>query len=296
MNNGIHKPDLPLRLAFLLLKMFLISPFGVGLMAVGRKYLTPDDNDWVEVTRIPLRLPRLSPVFEGYRLVQISDFHIGTWADRARLLEAVGRVNGLNPDLIAITGDFVTHDPEKYESDLVQILSTLSASDGCVAVLGNHDHWSDPKVVRRISRRSGIVELKNSIYPIRRGSETLSIAGVDDIMEDLDDLPAVVKRLPDDRAAILLAHEPDFADESALGGHFDLQLSGHTHGGQVHFPRIGPVVLPRFGKKYPCGLYNVNGMHLYTNRGLGTAEIQFRYHCPAEISLFELHTQDFDRF
>lgn len=263
-------------------------------MAIGRKYLTPDGENWLEINHLQLRLPRLDPAFQGYRLAQISDLHIGTWADREKLMEAAHQVNALEPDLIVITGDLVTHDPEKHEADLVAVLSALTATDGCLAVLGNHDHWSDRLVVRRILARAGVTELPNSIYSIQREDACLYFAGVDDIMEKLDDLPYVLTQLPTNGAAILLAHEPDFADQSAASGRFDLQLSGHTHGGQINFPRLGALVLPRYGKKYSGGLYQVNGMQLYTNRGLGTADIQFRYRCPAEITLLELYSMDFD--
>jgi hypothetical protein len=134
-----------------------------------------------------------------------------------------------------------------------------------------------------------VIELNNQVITIARGSDRLYFAGVDDIMEELDDLPAVLDRIPTGGSAILLAHEPDFADQSAACGRFDLQISGHTHGGQVNLPRFGPLVLPRLGRKYPSGYYRVNGMQLYTNRGLGTAELEIRYRCPAEITLFELY-------
>jgi hypothetical protein len=103
-----------------------------------------------------------------------------------------------------------------------------------------------------------------------------------------DRLDRVLSKLPPDGCAILLAHEPDFADYSAATGRFDLQISGHSHGGQIVFPVIGAIFLPNFAKKYTSGRYNVNGMAQYTNRGLGTAEIQVRLNCPPEITIFTL--------
>ncbi|OQY86641.1 MAG: serine/threonine protein phosphatase, partial [Anaerolineae bacterium UTCFX3] len=88
--------------------------------------------------------------------------------------------------------------------------------------------------------------------------------------------------------AILLAHEPDFADVSAATGRFGLQISGHTHGGQVDIPLIGPPILPEMGKKYPSGLYNVNGMLLYTNRGVGVTTVNARFNCRPEITIYIL--------
>ena len=252
------------------------------------KFFVSDEKNWLETTQLKIILPRLDPEFTGFRLVQISDFHIGTWADRRRLDEVITRVNALQPDLVAITGDFVTFTPEKYESDLVAVLSSINATYGGIAVLGNHDHWTNAKVVRRILERAGVLELCNDLITLKRGNACLHLVGVDDIMEELDDLNSVLNQIPRDGAAILLAHEPDFADYSAASGRFDLQISGHTHGGQVLFPLLGPMILPRYGRKYPGGYYRINGMQLYTNRGIGTAELQFRYNCPAEVTLFEL--------
>lgn len=286
-----RKPDRPLRLAFLLLKLLLISPLGKLLLAAGRKLTAPaEGQSWFEITHLPLTLARLDPAFDGYKIAQLSDLHIGTWADRERLEQAFEQVNQLQPDLVVLTGDFVTYKPEDFAGDLVDLLSSLKTRDGCFAVLGNHDHWSNPQVVRRILEQAGVRELRNTSAAIRRGLASLHLAGVDDIMERLDDLPAVLRQLPEDGAAILLAHEPDFADQAAACRRFDLQLSGHSHGGQVHFPRLGPLVLPRYGRKYPLGLNQVDDMQVYTNRGLGTAEIEIRYRCPAEITFLTLNS------
>lgn len=110
------------------------------------------------------------------------------------------------------------------------------------------------------------------------------------MMEELADLNQVLARLPSRGAAILLAHEPDFAMTSSACGRFDLQLSGHSHGGQIRLPGIGPLILPLFARKFPCGFYQVKNMQLYTNRGLGTADLRIRINCPAEIALFVLNS------
>lgn len=288
MDFNFRAPDLPLRLLFMMARTLLVSPFGRTMRRAGRRYLPAANQQGLEITRHSLCLPRLDTAFEGYRLVQISDFHIGTWANRDRLQAAILEVNRLKPDLVAITGDFVTRNPEEYEPDLVHLLRLVHAGDGVVAVLGNHDHWTDPLIVRRILRKAGVIELNNQSLTLQRNGASLHFSGVDDILEELDDLDAVLTQLPPTGAAILLAHEPDFADISAGSGRFDLQISGHTHGGQVQFPGFGPLVLPRQGRKYPSGLYQVGGMKLYTNRGLGTADIQLRYNCPPEVTLFEL--------
>jgi hypothetical protein len=119
----------------------------------------------------------------------------------------------------------------------------------------------------------------------------LHLAGVDDVWESQDRLDLVLEALPDAGAAILLAHEPDFADVSAAAGRFDLQLSGHSHGGQVIFPLRGPLVLPRYARKYPIGLYQVGGMLQYTNRGLGMIPPRVRFNCRPEVTVFTLRCE-----
>ena len=107
----------------------------------------------------------------------------------------------------------------------------------------------------------------------------------------MDEFDKVMRTLPADGAAILLVHEPDFADLSAATGRFDLQLSGHTHGGQIVLPLVGPPILPSMGRKYPSGEYRVNDMLLYTNRGIGVTTVNARFNCRPEITVFNLETE-----
>ncbi len=266
-----------------------VSFAGMAMMgAWGITYAHTVEPDWVEVTYKKLKLPRLDPKWNGFRLVQISDIHVDGWMNRSRLESLVASVNSLHPDLIAITGDFVTHNPAMYMEDMVAALSKLSAPYGKMAILGNHDHWSNPAVVRQVIRRSGIAELNNRICSLSRDGSQLHLAGVDDVINGCDRLDLVLKSLPESGAAILLAHEPDFADIAAAAGRFDLQLSGHSHGGQVYFPLIGAPALPRLARKYPRGHYHIDGMQLYTNRGLGMVHMKLRFNSRPEISLFEL--------
>ena len=246
----------------------------------------------IEITRVNLSLPRLGAAFHDYKLVQISDLHIGTWLNRSRLEGVVEMINREEPDLVAITGDFVTYDPDEFEEDLVGALQKLEPRDSSVAILGNHDHWTDPVLIRRILHQSNVIDLSNHVLTLRRGEDSLHIAGVDDTMEKLDDLDFVLEQIPEEGAAILLAHEPDFARKSASSGRFDLQLSGHSHGGQIVLPLVGPPVLPPLGRKYPKGFYKIKDMHLYTNRGIGTTSIRLRINCPPEIAVLALQVLD----
>src|SRR5574341_27976 len=135
---------------------------------------------------------------------------------------------------------------------------------------------------------SGITDLTNSVFTVTQGNERLHLCGVDDVWEGNVRLDQVIDRLTDDSPAILLAHEPDFADLSSKTGRFDLQVSGHSHGGQVVLPFYGPLVLPYLGEKYSSGLYQVGEMFQYTNRGVGMINPPVRFNCAPEITLFTL--------
>ena len=238
---------------------------------------------------ISLILPRLHPAFDNYRIIHLSDIHMETWMTPRRLASVVKIANKLRGDLIVITGDFVTDLHHRTPTDLIENLSKLKAPDGVFAVMGNHDYWTNVKTIRQVLDLSGIIELPNKVHTLNREGASLHIAGVDDYWENKARLLDVLKQLPAEGAAILLAHEPDFAVISAKSKRFDLQLSGHTHGGQVILPKIGPIVLPMYGRKFPMGFYQVEDMLLYTNRGLGTARPQLRFNCRPEIAMLTLH-------
>ena len=243
---------------------------------------------WLDCSKETVELPRLTPEFDGYRLIQLSDIHFGTWINGRRLAKVVAWVNARQPDSIAITGDFVSRTPERYANELSAVLADLAPRDVTVAVLGNHDHWTDPDAVGRILEASKIVHLKNGVHTVTRGRAGLHLAGVDCTYLMQDRLDSVLAMIPGEGAAVLLAHEPDYADISAATGRFGLQISGHSHGGQIVLPKIGAPVLPPHGRKYPTGRYQMNGMVQYTNRGLGTAHFRVRFNCRAEVTEFTL--------
>ncbi|MBX3059021.1 MAG: metallophosphoesterase [Anaerolineae bacterium] len=256
-----------------------------GLMQrLGRQRFDPDQ---FEIATLPVEVPGLDPAFSGYRLVQVSDIHLGNWVTAERWQGIVGLVNAQSPDAIALTGDFVSYVLDGVLDDLAAGLSRLQARDVITAVMGNHDHWMDVARVRQVLAASGVVELQNSVYTVRRDTAVLHIAGVDNITVGADDLTAILAMLPADGPAILLAHEPDFADTSATTGRFALQLSGHSHGGQMVLPKVGPMRGPLF-KRYPNGRYQVGQMVQYTNRGVGTNAIRLRYRCQPEITVITL--------
>ncbi|MFN2138537.1 MAG: metallophosphoesterase [Candidatus Promineifilaceae bacterium] len=255
-----------------------------GMHALGR-----DRFDAADFAVVPVVVPMsgLDPVFEGYRIVQISDLHMGHWLNAERLEGVAGLVNAQSPDLIVITGDFVSYSLRQVAGDMVNGLSLLDAPDGVVAVLGNHDHWLDPNGVRRLLRAAGVRELPNEVLSLQRGAAHLHIAGIDDLIAGEPDFEQVLRQIPARGAAVLLAHEPDFADESAASGRFGLQLSGHSHGGQILLPGIGPIRGHMF-RRYPLGRYQVGHMVQYTNPGIGTHVLRLRINVPPEITVFTL--------
>jgi predicted MPP superfamily phosphohydrolase len=252
-----------------------------GMRRLGRHRFHARD---FSITHETVALAGLDAAFYGYQIVHVSDFHIGHWLTAERLHGAVQLINAQRPDLVAITGDFVSYALDPFAADLVTALRQLRPRDAVVAVLGNHDHWLDAGRVRKILQESGVIELENDVYLVWRGGACLPIAGVDDAMVGKARLDVVLEKLPDSGLAVLLAHEPDFADISAASGRFGLQLSGHSHGGQIVLPRYGPIVRGPLFKRYPIGRYQVGSMVQYTNRGLGTHVLRLRVNCAPEIT------------
>ena len=243
-----------------------------------------------EIVSLNVKIPDLNPVFNDYRIVHISDIHLGQWISAKRIAGVVNLVNKQEPDLVAITGDSVSYVVNEPVLDMLRFLKNLKPKDATVAVLGNHDHWIGAEDIRRVMDESSILELENDVYTIKRGDAMLHIAGVDSITLEKHDLDAVLEKLPESGPAILLAHEPDFADKSAATGRFSLQLSGHSHGGQMVIPGFGTPFRGSQFRKYPLGEYKVGNMIQYTNRGLGTNVFWIRINCPPEITLMKLQS------
>jgi uncharacterized protein len=274
------------------------STLGVTVMGGSSVlYGTDFEPGWLEVVTQPVHLTRLDSSFQNYRIVQLSDIHADTtWMNAERLAHIVQVANDQNPDLVVITGDFITH-VHKEMDETLSTLRALRARDGVFAVLGNHDYASDPVKVRALLPTYGIQELRNRTHTLRRGSGMLHLIGMDDLWAGTDfyhlplkalrpALTSLLAPLPDTGAAILLVHEPDFADIAATTQRIALELSGHTHGGQIRLPGYGPVHVPRLGKRYKDGLYQVDTMIHYTNRGLGMMPPQIRLNCRPEITVF----------
>ena len=263
---------------------------GLAITAlVGGKYVTDIEPLWFKVRQIELTLPKLPPAFKGFTLTHLTDLHLNDWMTPERFSKVVDMTNELGSDIIVITGDFIDrHTPEKMHAEIIEQLARLEAKQGVYGTLGNHDHWEGHRIVRGIMQESGIVDLCNTTQTFKKEEEILYLCGLDDYWERKQDLESVVAAVPEDACAILMMHEPDYADISATTNRFSLQLSGHSHGGQVDPLIIDQPILPTYGEKYPRGLYQVENMLLYTGTGIGMASTHVRLNCRPEIVQFTL--------
>jgi uncharacterized protein len=286
-------------------------------------YIFHLEPNWYDVHAVSLTLPHLPAAFDNYRIVQLADFHVDNERDVERLQKIVQMTAEQQPNLVVLTGDYITEqvrstkvDNKHYDTmpklNLLEMITNLtggkdrrpaethfptlasglrelSAPDGVIAILGNHDHWADNSPFMKILEDLKIQVLKNDVTKIQRGQDYLQIAGVRDFLMKEADLKPILAKLDSAPGAILLAHEPDFADISAATGKFDLQLSGHSHGGQVHIPGMKRIT-PPLAYKYPAGQYQVKQMIQYTSRGVGIVTPRVRFNCRPEITVLTLRS------
>lgn len=240
----------------------------------------------ISLDRVTVPIPQLPAALDGYRIVQVSDLHLFPFTTLAFITRALELAQSLKPDILVFTGDYVTHEAAAID-EMKNALGRLNAREGVFATLGNHDHWSNPSVVRSGLRRAGVTVLHNQSIPLGGGGAYLT--GLDDGWVGRADLDAALEQAPGSAPIVLLMHEPDMIDVYAQNPRVVLQLSGHTHGGQVRLrePRRA-YTLPFLGRKYDMGLYRVGDAWLYTNRGIGTVIAPIRVNCPAEVTEFTL--------
>ena len=259
----------------------------VGVIGATGSMAAANEITDLSLERISIPIPGLPPAFEGFTIAQLTDIHLLPYTRPAFIRKAVALANSLNPDLTVLTGDYVWRDAGAM-AELAPIIGALNARHGVYGILGNHDYWLDVDVVTRGFRQTRIPLLINQHIPIARGDASIILAGLDDGWAGHADLDATLDGAPSGAPVILLLHEPDLADEPEINTRCDLQLAGHSHGGQVRIPGRGAPVLPYLGRKYDMGLYRVNDMWLYTNRGLGEISVPLRINCPPEVTLFTL--------
>ena len=275
------------------LKVGLYGACGLAL------YAGEVERHWVEVTRHDISLIGLAKAFDGTRVAQISDLHLDEFTEPPFLRHVVDRINRLHPDLVLLTGDYVSDGIGSKEFAIgaawqcANILAKLECKT-VHAILGNHDVGVGAEEVAGALIANGIPVLRNAYLPIERAGARIWLAGLDDPVLGNPDpdlaIHASIRNLLNE-PIVLMCHAPDYVDflvTQPAGGAIALMLSGHTHGGQVRLPFLGATELPELGKKYVEGWFRIGALQLYVNRGIGTIGVPFRFNCPPEITLFTL--------
>jgi predicted MPP superfamily phosphohydrolase len=283
---------------------WILGSGAVGAVSLlsGGLYITRVEPRWIEVVRVDVPIQDLPTPWQGFTIAQLSDFHVGSHVKAEDVRRAVEITNELEPDLVVLTGDYVSRSAQ-HSAACARELAALKAEHGVRAILGNHDFWTDADVVASNLRQAGLDVLRNEHRRLRvggadpslrpcsgqatRSGHSLWLVGIEDVWSGKPDLGAALDGVPQGSPTVLLAHEPDFADQ-ASGQGITLQLSGHSHGGQVRLPFVGALILPYLAHKYPYGLRRVGEMWLYTNRGVGLIAPPVRFLCRPEITLLRL--------
>ena len=258
-----------------------------GLMQLARTALAEPYRLTVESHTIGLkRLPRQ---LDGLRIVHLSDIHHSPFTGREQVERAVEVANSLQPDIIALTGDYVSHERE-YAAPCAEMLGRLKARCGIYAVLGNHDNWVDAALITDLFEAEGIKVLVNEGMRFEDRGASFWLAGVDDTMVGLEDLPLALAGSSADEMKLLLAHNPVILRRAARAG-VDLVLSGHTHGGQVTW-RSERSASGRVRRRILRGLGRRGETQVYVTRGLGTVVLPLRYGSTPEVSLLQLRSAE----
>jgi predicted MPP superfamily phosphohydrolase len=272
---------------------FLLT--GAAAVAAVPVYSNDFARHELEITRPTFYINDLPSNFHGFRIAQISDLHLEEYTEDYFLKRVIHQVNELDPDLVLVTGDFISRGP-------LPISTSFSAAGRCgellrgircpnrFGILGNHDVAVGARVIRGHMEANGLPILVNQWAKVVRGEQHIFLAGLDDCFEGKPDLDLAIPSNPD-APVILMAHEPDYSLVVAAhdrGPLVDFILSGHTHGGQIRIPGLDPLALPPMGQIYPEGHYLVGDSQLYVNRGVGTVGVPFRLNCPPELTLATL--------
>lgn len=244
--------------------------------------------------RKTVSIRNLPEAFHGFRIAQLSDFHFKNYDEPFFVKHAVDTVNEIAPDMVALTGDFIT---AHFEAGLRRNMLEANACAEIlreikcplrVCTLGNHDAASKSVVVDAL-RANNLLLLENRHMALDVRGDRMWVAGLADAYYDVPALPKAIPTRTAQQPVVLLGHEPDFAVDVERYGGVDLMLAGHTHGGQVRLPFLPPTLLPAMGQIYVEGLYTVGpGTQLYVNRGLGCMHLPFRLNCPPELTVLTL--------
>ncbi len=239
-----------------------------------------------DLLRVPVRLSKLDPALSGFRIAVVSDIHLGPLSGRAHTERIVRMINEASPDLVAIVGDLADGTVAELGS-AAEPLRDLAAREGAFFVTGNHEYFEEPDAWLRELDRLGVHPLRNENTVISRGGAAFDLAGVNDVtgkmVDDGPDFDRALAGRDPSRPTVLLAHQPVQVDEAARRG-VDLQLSGHTHGGQLYpFHHVVELAQPAL-----AGLSTVDGTQLYVTRGAGFWGPPVRVGAPPDITVLSL--------
>ncbi|WP_409978169.1 metallophosphoesterase [Anoxybacteroides tepidamans] len=266
---------------------------GMFVASFGYYYARFIEPSRLTVTEHSIVHPLIPKGFDGVTILQFSDTHLGHYYSLDRLSHIVKRINDISPDLVVFTGDLIDA-PNQYPyiDDIIPILSDIRAPLGKFSIYGNHDHGGyGTDLYRNIMERAGFRMLLNEHVMIELiDNSKIAIAGSDDLMLGKPHFDRMFHQISPSTYTILLLHEPDGAMKAARYP-VHLQLSGHSHGGQIQLPFIGPLITPPLAIQYYEGFYKIQDLTLYVNRGLGTTRMPFRFLSPPELTVFTLKHQ-----
>ena len=266
-----------------------------GAGAYGYATLLERQQVQVEHRNITLDLGERGP--RRCRVVALTDIHFDPLYEHDYLQRCVSLANAQQPDIIVLTGDFITRSSDRVD-ELAQVLGKLKARSGVYACLGNHDHWHEPQRIITALEQQGIrvlanahvrVELNGSGNKNGENAGELILAGLQSVWGGRPDWSRAMRGLTGHDRILMLMHEPDYVNTLRHDPRIVLQCSGHTHGGQVRVPGWGALILPRYGRQFQAGLYTVGATKLYVNRGIGTVDEHVRFCCPPEIACLNLN-------
>lgn len=270
----------------------LLTLTGAGIG--GRYYVHDIEPKWIEFNEIVIRHSLIPKGFNGMKMVQFSDTHLGFQFQLKDLQAALSKIQTFSPDVVLFTGDLMD-EPNKYphHSEIIPLLQNIQAPLGKFSIYGNHDHGGyGSKMYDQIMELSGFTLLQNSHSAISLlNGDKIYIAGIDDAMLGSPNIKKALLGIPEQAYTILLSHAPDLA-EFAKDYPVHYQISGHSHAGQIQVPFAGALVTPPFGKKYTEGMYELENLTLYVNRGLGTTRLPYRFLARPEITLYELQSSE----
>ncbi|HEX6101325.1 MAG TPA: metallophosphoesterase [Thermoanaerobaculia bacterium] len=251
-----------------------------------RKLGAHNDVYDIEVTRHEVFVDDLPPSFDGYRIAFLTDTHVASFMRRGLYREAVAQTMRFDPDLVLLGGDFVTW--ERHIPLMAEVLlSGLEARDGVYAVLGNHDYWANGDGVIAAMTARGVRFIINRSIPLRRGGETISLVGIDEVYRGNPDVDAAFARAAPHVPCLALSHHPDVID-LLDGRRVDLLVCGHTHGGQIRVPFFGSIVVPsKHEARYASGFHRQERVLMYVSRGIGAIP-PLRILCRPEVATFTL--------